>query len=92
MAVILALFSTIIIISSISFVRSKDAFIMVQIVKITNYYILPLFLSLILYLNFSYIAAIKLVIIFILNIITTNVILFKMVKEILDKKVITDSK
>jgi multisubunit Na+/H+ antiporter MnhG subunit len=78
-------------IASCAFLRAKDVFVMNQILKITNFYIIPLILIALELEKFSLISLIKIIAIIILNFIATLLITHLIAKKAVNNKIIPDT-
>lgn len=84
--------SFLLIIATIAFLRAKDVFMMVHIVKITNFYITPLLLLAIWLEHFSLVSLAKILALIILNIVITKLLCYAIVRKALASKIKLDSK
>jgi multisubunit Na+/H+ antiporter MnhG subunit len=90
--ILIILSSSLLIIAAVAFLKAKDVFMMVQIVKISNLYITPLLLIAIWLDNFSWISLAKIVALILLNIIATNLICYSIARKATADKITPDSK
>jgi multisubunit Na+/H+ antiporter MnhG subunit len=79
------------IIASLAFLRARDVFVMNQILKITNFYIIPLILIAVELEKFSLISLLKIIAIIIINIIISLLISHLIAKKAMNNKIIPDT-
>ena len=90
--ILIILSCSLLVIAAIAFFKAKDVFMMVQIVKISNFYIIPLLLIAIWLDNFSALSFAKILIVILLNILTTNLLCYSIVRKATADKILPDSK
>jgi multisubunit Na+/H+ antiporter MnhG subunit len=83
--------SILLLVAAIAFAKAKDVFMMVQVTKITNIYIIPLLLIAIWLDKFSLLSLAKILVLIILNIIITNLICYAIVRKAVANKISPDS-
>jgi multisubunit Na+/H+ antiporter MnhG subunit len=83
--------SILLLVAAIAFAKAKDVFMMVQVTKITNIYIIPLLLIAIWLDKFSLLSLAKILVLIILNIIITNLICYAIVRKAVTNKISPDS-
>lgn len=77
--------------SGIAFLRSRDVFVMVHIIKTVNFYIIPLLLIAFALENFSAVSFAKIIIIILLNLITTILLCHAIAKRAIEDKITPDA-
>ncbi len=77
--------------SAIAFLRTKDVFVMIHVIKIVNFYIIPLILIAFEINKFSIISFAKIAIIIILNFIITIILSRFIVRRAIEDKIIPDA-
>ncbi|MBM3579493.1 MAG: hypothetical protein FJX34_01815 [Alphaproteobacteria bacterium] len=66
--------SLLLLVSTIAFLRTKDVLVTIQIIKITNFYIIPLLLIGIVIEHFSFLSLSKIIALILLNILVTHLL------------------
>jgi multisubunit Na+/H+ antiporter MnhG subunit len=79
--------SLLLVIAALAFLKAKDVFTMTQVVKITNFYIIPLLLIAIWLDKFSLLSLAKILVLIVLNIIITNLICYAVVRRAVINKI-----
>ncbi len=77
--------------SALAFIRAKDVFAMISVIKITNFYIVPLLLILFAIDKFSLLTFVKILIIAILNLITTILLCHAIARRAIADKIEPDA-
>jgi len=82
LALILSIiFSSMLLVSSLALFRSKDVFVMLHVIKITNFYLIPLFLIAFEMVNFSWVSLLKIFLIILMNVVFTLIICDAVIKK-----------
>jgi multisubunit Na+/H+ antiporter MnhG subunit len=90
-AIILTISSTLIAISALAFLRTKDLFTMTHVVVIAHYYLLTIFFIGLLIKNFSLTIMVKLLVIIALNIIIATMLSNLILKQAVKNNVTADA-
>lgn len=77
--------------AAVAFFRAKDVFVMLQIIMISNFYIVPLLLLAVELEKFSWVSLAKTLVIIMLNIIITNLLGYIIAKRAIANKVLPDA-
>ncbi len=91
-SLIIGVFSAVLfLLASIAIYRAKDVFVMLQIISMSNFYVIPLILIAALLEKFSVAACAKILVIVILNIIVTNLLSYIIAKRAIINRVMPDA-
>jgi len=83
--------SLLLLFAAIAFFRAKDLFVMLHIIKINNFYFVPLTLLAVEVERFSWVSLSKIMVIIALNILTTHFICYTLAKTALADKIMPDA-
>ena len=88
--ILYTLSGSLLLIASLAFLRAKDVFMMLQVLKVTNFYIIPLILISGEIEKFSLISLAKIIAIIIINLISTLLIAHLIARKAVTNKIIPD--
>ena len=83
--------SILLLLAAVAFFRAKDVFVMLQIIMISNFYIIPLILLAVELEKFSWISLTKTLVIIVLNIIITNLLGYIIARRAIVNKILPDA-
>jgi multisubunit Na+/H+ antiporter MnhG subunit len=83
--------ATLLSLSAIAFFRAKDVFVMLHIIKISNFYIIPLILLAVDLSRFSWISLVKTLVIIALNIVITNLLCYIIARRAIVNNIAPDA-
>ena len=86
-----ALGATLLLLASIALFRAKDVFVMLQIITISNFYIVPLILLAVELEKFSWISLAKTLAIIAINIVITNLLNYVIARRAIINKIMPDA-
>ena len=83
--------ATLLTLASIAFLKSRDVFVMIHVVKISNFYIIPLILLAATLERFSPVSLVKVLVIITLNIVITNLLCHVIARRAIANKIMPDA-
>ena len=86
-----AIAASLLLLAATAFLKAKDVFVMIHIVKISNFYIIPLILLAATLERFSLLSLAKVLVIIVLNIVISNLLCHVIAKRAITNKIVPDA-